>query len=81
MVKLTGMVWGVLVAPVAVAVTLSEYVPAASPVIFAVAVKEPGAVPEVGKTESHDALLLTLQLKVPVPELEMATAPDGLLPP
>ena len=71
-----------LVAPVAATVILPEYVPAASPVIFAVAVKELGAVPEVGETESHDALVLTLQLKVPVPELEMATAcPDGLLPP
>ena len=71
-----------LVAPVAVTLIVAEYVPAASPVIFAVPVKELGAVSEVGETESHDASVLTLQFKVPVPELDMATAcPDGLFPP
>jgi hypothetical protein len=81
-VKLTGIDWGVLVAPVAVTLTVAEYVPAASPGMIAVAVNEPAPVPEVGETESHDPSVLTLQLNFPVPELEIATAcPDGLLPP
>ena len=71
-----------LVAPVAVTLIVPEYVPAAIPVIFAVAAKELGAVSEVGETESHDASVLTLQLRFPVPELEMAIAcSDGLFPP
>ena len=81
-VKLTGIVWGVLVAPVAAPVILPEYVPAASPAMIVVAVNEPAPVPELGERESHDASVLTLQLKVPVPELEIAIAcPGGLLPP
>ena len=81
-IKLTGIVWGVLVAPVAATVILPEYVPAASPAMTAVVLNEPASVPELEERESHDALVLTLQLKVPVPELEIATAcPGGLLPP
>lgn len=69
-------------APVAVTLIVAENVPAASPVIFAVAEKELGAVSEVGETESQEASVFTLQLKGSVPELEMATAcSDGLLPP
>ena len=69
-------------APVAVTLIVAEYVPVASPAIFAVAAKELGAVSEVGETESHGALVLTLQVKGSVPELEMATAcSNGLLPP
>ena len=69
-------------APVAVTLIVAENVPDASPVIFTVAAKELGAVSEVGETESHEASVLTLQLKGSVPELEMATAcSDGLLPP
>jgi hypothetical protein len=81
MVKLTGIDWGVLVAPVAVTLIVAEYVPAASPGMIAVAVNEPAPVPEVGEMESHGASVLTLQLNFPVPELEIATAcPGGLLP-
>lgn len=75
------MVCGVLVAPVAVRLIVAEYVPAAIPAILAVAVKELGAVPEVGKSESHDASVLTLQLNIPDPALEIATAPEGSFPP
>ena len=82
MVKVTGMDWGVLVAPVAVTMMVVEYVPAASPATIAVAVNEAGAVPETGESASHGAVVLTLQFNVPFPELEMATAcPAGLLPP
>ena len=50
--------------------------------IVAVAVKELGAVPEIGDNESHGAVLDTLQLKVPDPELLIVTVfPAGLLPP
>ena len=81
-VKLTGIDWGVLVAPVAVTLIVAEYAPAARPGMIAVAVNEPAPVPEVGETESHDPSVLTLQLNFPVPELEIATAcPGGLLPP
>ena len=56
--------------------------PAPRPETFAVAVKELGAVPETGESESHDAVVLTLQVKVPVPELLTVTVwPAGLLPP
>ena len=82
MVKVTGMDCGVFVAPVAVMMMVVEYVPAASPATIAVAVNEPGAVPETGESASHGAVVLTLQFNVAVPELEMATAcPAGLLPP
>ena len=81
-VKLTGIDWGVLVAPVAVTLIVAEYVPVASPMIFAVVVNAPALVPAGGEMESHEASVLTLQLNFPVPELEIATAcPGGLLPP
>jgi hypothetical protein len=82
MVKVTGMDCGVLVAPVAVTVMIVEYVPEASPATIAMAVNEPGAVPEIGESASHGAVVFTLQSNVPIPELEMATAcPAGSLPP
>ncbi len=81
-VNVTGIDWGVLVAPVPVTVMVDEYVPAASPEMFAVAVNDVGAVPETGESESHEAAALTLQLRVPVPELLMLTVcAAGLLPP
>jgi hypothetical protein len=50
--------------------------------MFAVAVNEAGAVPEVEESESHAAVVLTLQSNVLVPELEMVTVcGTGLLPP
>ncbi|MBU6482729.1 MAG: hypothetical protein KGS09_19580 [Nitrospirae bacterium] len=82
MVKSTGMDCGVLVAPAAVTVMAVEYVPAASPAMIAVAVNEAGAVPEMAESESHPAVVLTLQFNVPVPELEMVTVcAAGSLPP
>ena len=82
MVKSTEVDCGVLVAPVAETVMVVEYVPAASPEMFAVAVNEAGAVPEVEESESHAAVVLTLQSNVLVPELEMVTVCGiGLLPP
>ena len=81
-IRSTGMVCGVLVAPVAVTVMVVEYVPAASPATIAVAVNEPGGVPETEESKSHGALVLTLQLNVPFPELEMmAVCAAGSLPP
>ena len=81
-VNVTGMDWGVLVAPAPVTVMVVGYVPAASPEIFAVAVNDAGAVPEMGESESQEAAALTLQLRVPVPELLMLTVcAAGLLPP
>lgn len=69
-------------APVAVTLTIAEYVPVASPGMIAVAVNEPAPVPEAGEIESHETSVPTLQLNFPVPELEIATAcPGGLLPP
>jgi len=77
MVKVTGRDSGVLVAPLPLTVMVVEYVPAASPALFTVAVSEPGsvleAVPEFGESESHGAVVLTPQPKVPFPELEMVT--------
>jgi hypothetical protein len=82
MVKSTGMVCGVLVAPDPVTVMVVEYVPAASPGVIAVTVNEVGAVPEMEESESHPAVVLTLQFNVPVPELEMVTVcAAGSLPP
>lgn len=82
MVKSTGIVCGVLVAPVPVTVMVVEYVPAASPATIAVAVNEPGAVPERDESKSHPAGVLRLQSNAPVPELEMVTVcAAGLLSP
>jgi len=50
--------------------------------MLAVAVKEFGPVPEIGDSESQELVELTLQLKVPVPELLIVTVCDaGLVPP
>jgi hypothetical protein len=58
------------------------YVPAASPDMLTVAVKEFGAVPETGESASQELVELTLQLKVPVRELLTVTVCEaGLLPP
>jgi hypothetical protein len=49
---------------------------------LAVTASEPKPVPEAGETESHEAVLEALQLKVPVPELLMFTVcADGVVPP
>lgn len=83
--KVTGMDGGVLVAPTPVTMMVVEYVPAASPEIFAVAVNEAGAlldeVPERGESVSHVALVLTLQSNGPFPEFEMLTVCTGLVSP
>jgi hypothetical protein len=80
--KVTGMDCGVFVAPTPATMMVVEYVPAASPEIFAVAVNEAGAlpdeVPERGESVSHVALVLTLQSNGPFPELEMLTLCTGL---
>ena len=80
--KVTGMDCGVLVAPTPLTMMVVEYVPAASPEIFAVAVNEAGAlpdkVPERGESVSHVALVLTLQSNGPFPESEMLTVCTGL---
>ena len=82
MVKSTGMDCVVLVVPTAVTVMVVEYVPAASPATIAVAVNEPGAVPERDESKSHPAVVVTLQSNVPVPELAMVTVcAAGSLPP
>ena len=82
MVKITGMDSGVFVAPAPVTVMVVEYVPAASPAMIAVALKEDGAFPVTGETASHGAVVLTLQSIRPLPELDMSTAcPAGSLPP
>ncbi len=80
--KETGIVWGEFVAPAPTTVIEAECVAAESPVTFAETVKDPGAVPEAGEIESHDAVLDAFQLNVPVPELLMFTVcAAGLLPP
>ena len=81
MVRSTGMVCGLLLVPVAVTVMVVEYVPTASPATMAVAVNEPGAVPETEESKSHGALVLRLQSNVPFPELEIVTACAGSVPP
>ena len=81
-VNVTGIDWGVLLAPDPVTVIEVVYVPAASPEMLAVAVNEFGAVPERGESKSQELVELTLQLKVPVPELLIVTVCEvGLLPP
>ena len=58
------------------------YVPAESPVTFAVTPSEPAPVPDAGETVSHEAALEAFQLSEPVPVLLMATVwADGFAPP
>jgi len=81
-VTVTGMDCGVLTAPTEVTVMVVEYVPAASPVMFAVAVNEAGVVPEMGESTSHVAAVFTLQSNAPAPVAEMDTiCAAGSLPP
>ena len=81
-VNVTGIDCGELVAPDPVTVIEAEYVAAESPATLAVTVKDPGAAPEIGDIDSHDAVSDALQLKVPVPVLLMfTTCAAGLLPP
>lgn len=81
-VKVTGMVRGVLVAPVASTVIVALYVPAVRPARLTLAVKEPLPVPEAGLKVNHEALSLVLQASVPVPVFEIDTVCElGLVPP
>jgi hypothetical protein len=81
-VKETGIVCGEFVAPVPTTLIEAACVAAESPETLAETVKDPGAVPEAGEMESHDAVLDAFQLSVPVPELLMLTVcAVGLLPP
>jgi hypothetical protein len=76
------MVCGEFVAPVPITLIEAVCVEAESPETFADTVKDPGAVPEAGEIESHDAELDAFQPNVPVPELLMFTVcAVGLLPP
>lgn len=50
-----------------------EYEPAASPEVFIEAVSVPDPVPDAGLNVSQAAVSLAVQLKVPVPELVIAT--------
>ena len=78
----TGIVCGEFVAPAPTRLIEVVCVAAESPETFAETVKDPGAVPEAGEIESHDAVLDAFQLNVPVPELPMLTVcAVGLLPP
>jgi len=82
MVRSTGIDCVVLVEPVPETTIVVVYVPAPSPAMFGVTVNEPGAVPEVEVSESHGAVVLALQSKVPVPESEIVTVcAAGLDPP
>ena len=81
-VNVTGIDCGELVAPDPVTVIVAGYVPAERPATLAVTVRDPGAAPETGDIESHDVVLDTLQLNVPVPVLLIFTTwAAGLLPP
>jgi hypothetical protein len=81
-VKETGIVCGEFVAPVPTTLIEAVCVAAESPETLAETVKDPGAAPEAGEIESHDAVLDAFQLNVPVPELAMFTVcAVGLLPP
>lgn len=62
-----------MVAPEAVIVMVPEYEPAASPEVFIEAVSVPDPVPDAGLNVSQAAVSLAVQLKVPVPELVIAT--------
>src|SRR3954463_5591706 len=68
-VRVTGIVFGEPVAPVAVTVTSVVYVPAARPVIEGVAVIVPAFVPLAGDTLSQVALSDAVQSKVSPPVL------------
>jgi hypothetical protein len=81
-VRVTLTVWGDPVAPAAATVTVSLYVPAASPAMEVLRVKAEGALPEVEDRVSQDCVLLAVHVSVPPPVLEMFTACElGLLPP
>jgi hypothetical protein len=81
-VSVTGIDWGELLAPDPMTLIEAGYVPAASPDMLTVAVKEFGAVPETGESASQELVELTLQLNVPVRELLTVTVCEaGLLPP
>lgn len=73
------------VAPVAVIVTLPEYVPIESPLIFAPTENDPALVPDAAApplTVNQAAEDVAVQLSVPAPLLLTATVwPDGFTPP
>jgi hypothetical protein len=74
--------FGEPVAPDALTVTVAVYVPAASPLVFAVTDNDAGALPLAGDTDNHDASSDALKLNDPVPVL--VTDNDcaaGLAPP
>jgi hypothetical protein len=61
---------GVLVAPIAAIVILSLYVPGARPVMLTDSVELPELLPLIVERVSHDAVLESVQLSVPPPELD-----------
>ena len=73
-VRFTGIDCVVLEAPSPDTTMVVEYIPAARPEMFGVTVNEEGAVAEGGESESHPAVVFTLQSNVPVPELETVTS-------
>ena len=79
MVKVTGMVLGLLVAPEALTVIVPVYVPTARPEILTDAASVEGAVPLLGLRESHEASSEADHARVPPPVLVMETfCEDGL---
>ena len=84
-VNVTGMVTGLLVAPLAAMIMLALYVPAIPPVMLTDTVTlliSPVDVPLVGLKVSHLALVITVQLSVPEPELSIIKVLlCGLAPP
>jgi hypothetical protein len=71
--KVTAIVCGDPVAPGALTVTVSVYVPAVSPEIETERPKLDGAVPELAGRVSHDCVLPAVQLSVPPPVFVMFT--------
>src|SRR5256885_1454991 len=72
-VKVTGTLSGLFVAPAEVMMTLPLYVPVASPVISTETLAEEGAVPEVGEIDSQLWLEDADHTSVPAPVLLMVS--------
>lgn len=80
-VSVTGTVALAAVEPKAVSVIVPVYVPAVSPLPFAVTVTVAGVVPELGVTVSQVAELVAVKIVLPPPELTVSACPAGAAAP
>jgi len=79
--RVTGIVSGLLEAPLEVIVMAPLYVDAAKPAVFTETVKEPGVLPAAGLSDNHDPPDAAAVKAILVPPVMLTTWAAGAVPP